>query len=47
MKKAAKPKSTNGLWPLRFTLNGNQATTVTLDMLKENGRWKVDEVVAP
>ncbi|HKI38780.1 MAG TPA: hypothetical protein VKA46_43425 [Gemmataceae bacterium] len=32
---------------VRFTLNGNQATTVTLDMLKENGRWKVDEVVAP
>jgi hypothetical protein len=32
---------------LRATLAGNQATVVTLDMLKEDGRWKVDEFVAP
>jgi hypothetical protein len=32
---------------VRITLNGQPATVVILDMLREDGRWKVDEMAAP
>ena len=41
------PAVVNNRVTLRLALNGNQATVVTFDMVKEDGVWKVDEVVAP
>jgi hypothetical protein len=41
------PPAVNDRVAVRFVFNGNQATVVILDMLKEDGAWKVDEVTAP
>ncbi len=41
------PPVVNDRVTLRMTLDGNQAQIITLDMVKEDGLWKVDEVVAP
>jgi hypothetical protein len=41
------PAVVNDRVTVRMMLNGNQATVVTFDMVKEGGVWKVDELVAP
>jgi hypothetical protein len=41
------PLAENDRVQLRVVLNGNQATSLTCNMLKEDGRWKVDEFTVP
>jgi hypothetical protein len=41
------PLAENNRVQLRVVLNGNQATSLTCNMLREDGRWKVDEFTVP